>query len=478
MKTTIFALLSMACTLACAQSAGYIDPTMGFVNNIALSRDARDVKQLSNGHIVMCGGLYSTPENDGLFLNFDANGYITGLSQDPNVETFFACDTINASEAIAVGRGSGNNASLVFGKLTPGTYTNTTVNFVFQFQTLDVFDIATQRDGKFVICGYASVNGSVIRFWVARFNSDFTLDTSFGTNGHVLLSFGNNSQARALALQADGKIVVVGHSVDQKQSVVVRLTSSGQPDNSFFGTGYTLSASASSYNELYSVAVGQNQTIYAAGMANNGSSKVQLNVLTSSTRQDYLFTSGDKWYSLALEKDSAKVIVAGQSTGDFLFGSTVPVVYRYRFNGTAYVQDSSFNGFGNRGAYGTGQASGTIKDLAMGSCLQSDGKVLLCGTFNNQMFLTRLNGDPLSTGINQAHAAEIPVIIGPNPTSDRFYVYSSQAVKCLSVTDMSGREIPYAILGDNSYSLSGKGIYLVRIETEKGQILTKRVVVE
>lgn len=473
----IFALLSMAYTLACAQSAGHIDPTMGFVNNTTPSIEGRDVKQLSNGSIIVCGSTKPFSTKEGYLAEFSPNGTYLAGTPDAQVASFFACDTINANDFVAVGKGLANSATVVLAKVSP-LYSSSAIDLSTMFLNLDVFDIVTQRDGKFVICGFASPDGISIKFWVARFKSDMTIDSSFGTNGHVLLSFGSNAQARSLALQTDGKIVIAGHSVSQKQSIVARLNTSGQLDNTFFGNGYKLSVNSGYSNELYSVSVDANNTIYTVGViAAPANPQTQLNIINaSSQQQDILVATSAKWYTLALQNDSGKVVIAGQSGPDGT-GKTVPIVFRYRRSSTGYAFDNGFSGFGNMGLYTTGITSAS-QDACFGTYFQRDGKVLLCGTFNGRIFLTRLNGDPLSTGINQAHAAEIPVIIGPNPTSDRFSVYSSQAVKCLSVTDISGREIPYTILGDNSYSLSGKGIYLVRIETEKGQIITKRVVVE
>ena len=49
-------------------------------------------------------------------------------------------------------------------------------------------------------------------FALARYNPDGSLDDSFGTGGRVLTDFGSSAddEARAVALQSDGKIVVAG----------------------------------------------------------------------------------------------------------------------------------------------------------------------------------------------------------------------------------------------------------------------------
>jgi len=75
-------------------------------------------------------------------------------------------------------------------------------------------DVVVQPDGKILVCGQV---GFASHEWaLARLNPDGSLDTEFGTDGLVTTDFGSehtqtyNDSASALALQADGKIVVVG----------------------------------------------------------------------------------------------------------------------------------------------------------------------------------------------------------------------------------------------------------------------------
>ena len=64
--------------------------------------------------------------------------------------------------------------------------------------------LAIQADGKIVVAGGA-------RYRVARYNSDGTLDATFGGDGKVRIDFTSGSgYATGVAIQADGKIVVVG----------------------------------------------------------------------------------------------------------------------------------------------------------------------------------------------------------------------------------------------------------------------------
>ena len=66
--------------------------------------------------------------------------------------------------------------------------------------------IAVQPDGKLVAAGAATINDQV-DFALARYNSDGTLDTSFGTAGRVTTDFGGRWEgASSIALQVTGRL--------------------------------------------------------------------------------------------------------------------------------------------------------------------------------------------------------------------------------------------------------------------------------
>jgi uncharacterized delta-60 repeat protein len=73
--------------------------------------------------------------------------------------------------------------------------------------------LAIQADGKIVVAGFAWQTGTSIDFAVTRSNQDGSLDQSFGTGGKVSTDFfGMEDEAQAVAIQQNGKIVVAGRA--------------------------------------------------------------------------------------------------------------------------------------------------------------------------------------------------------------------------------------------------------------------------
>jgi uncharacterized delta-60 repeat protein len=102
-----------------------------------------------------------------------------------------------------------------------------------------VLDLALQPDGKIVAAGISASDGSNSRFALARYDAGGTLDSSFGGDGKVETDFtGAYDHAEAVALQPDGKIVVGGATAGAGgRFVVARYDTSGNLDSTFTGGG-------------------------------------------------------------------------------------------------------------------------------------------------------------------------------------------------------------------------------------------------
>jgi uncharacterized delta-60 repeat protein len=108
--------------------------------------------------------------------------------------------------------------------------------------------VTIQADGKIVDAGFSFLGSFNVDFALARYNSDGSLDTSFGTGGKVTTAFGlNNEEAISVVVQPDGKIVVAGSTSAGPGTgadyAVVRYNSDGSLDTSF-GAGVPLGGAA------------------------------------------------------------------------------------------------------------------------------------------------------------------------------------------------------------------------------------------
>jgi uncharacterized delta-60 repeat protein len=107
--------------------------------------------------------------------------------------------------------GVGANPAQASGSLDSSFDSDGKVITVFGASNESANSIAIQGDGKIVVAG-ASNNGANNEFAVARYNTDGSLDSSFDSDGKVTTTIGSNAEAYSVAIQSDGKIVVVGSS--------------------------------------------------------------------------------------------------------------------------------------------------------------------------------------------------------------------------------------------------------------------------
>jgi uncharacterized delta-60 repeat protein len=96
------------------------------------------------------------------------------------------------------------------------------------------YALALQRDGKIVVAGSSTLNGDAV---VYRLNANGSFDRSFAGDGRLAIDRGGSESARALALQANGKILVAGQTSVADDAVVYRLNRDGSFDRSFAGDG-------------------------------------------------------------------------------------------------------------------------------------------------------------------------------------------------------------------------------------------------
>ncbi len=244
------------------------------------------------------------------------------------------------------------------------------------------YDLATataiQADGKIVVVGDSG--GSYgYNAALARYLPNGRLDTSFGTGGMATLDLAGcpcNEEVHAVAIQADGKIVIAGSAVPGPTGVgthfvIARFNANGGVDTGFGTSGKVFINLGGYYEYAYALAIQSDGKIVAAG---DSDGDFALTRVSRSGRLDGTFGSGgtvrtdfegstDEAHGLVIQSDGK--IVAGGIASWSTFG-----LARYLPNGTL---DSSF---GNNG-----KVFGEVGGLASSLALQSDGKLILAGRY-------------------------------------------------------------------------------------------------
>ncbi|TQV89522.1 Calx-beta domain-containing protein [Aliikangiella coralliicola] len=140
--------------------------------------------------------------------------------------------------------------------------------------------IIQQLDSKLVVAG-ARNNSGANDFVVARYDLDGSLDTSFDSDGIATLELGGDDTAYDVIQQDDGKLVVVGVSIQSgvHYVAVARFNSNGSLDTNFDDDGYRLLSAGNSKYAAYSISQLANDKLIIAGQSLNANSRYELNLI-------------------------------------------------------------------------------------------------------------------------------------------------------------------------------------------------------
>ena len=201
------------------------------------------------------------------------------------------------------------------------------------------YDLAIQKDGKIVVAGKTGT-GTDQYALALRYNSNGTLDSTFGTNGQSLYDGAGWDEAKSIALQADGKIVVTGSTSDAvvkafTDVLILRYDTDGTLDSSFGINGVV------TYDYIYE----------------SGSAVIV-------QPDGYILVAGNIW-DYNCENDSSFILrYASNGTLDANFGAGGVVSYNPRFDGCLYA---------------------TAQSMAM----KNDGKIITAGALGSKVIVLR-----------------------------------------------------------------------------------------
>lgn len=203
--------------------------------------------------------------------------------------------------------------------------------------------ISIQTDGK-IIAAWTSRDSLIDNFVLARYNYNGTLDTTFGINGIVVKPLGiYSSQCTSMTLQNDGKIVTAGLSLDSvnynsnlyTDFALVRFNANGTVDSSFGMNGIVKTNEGFMNSEAHAVIMQSDGKIIIGGTSQTTSGMGTMNFLAllrynTDGTLDNTFTFGtpchfdvpgnfpnESFNALAFQTDG-KLIAAGKA-GDYTY---------------------------------------------------------------------------------------------------------------------------------------------------------------
>jgi len=243
------------------------------------------------------------------------------------------------------------------------------------------YAVALQADGKILMAGGAATasNGSK-DFAILRFLPDGTLDDTFSVDGIQTISFGiGDDIARSILIQPDGNILVSGTSTNGNNSLmaIARFKPDGTPDVSFSSDGKNTLAIGTIFTNGYGMALLPDGKIMLVGAAKFGmADDVALaRFLANGTVDPGFGVSGHVVTNLGSDADSGNAI-AIQSDGKMLVAGITGA--NRDFVLLRYLSDGSLDpDFLNQGIVTT-DFNGS-DDYANSLLIQPDGKILVGG---------------------------------------------------------------------------------------------------
>jgi uncharacterized delta-60 repeat protein len=354
-------------------SDGTLDNT--FSTNFTISQTIWDFDIQNDGKLIVCGSFVYGGRNNVVRLN--SNGSLDATFNQ--LTTGFVGADLNVRRLIILPGGK----IIIHGSFT--SYNGVTRKYVARINSdgsldnsfnlgivnsSDSYTFTIQNDGKMIIRGTTfSYNGTPINT-IARLNSDYTIDNSFILGNGIT---GTNENIYTISRQFDGKYIiggVFGSFNDSFKNNIVRLNEDGSVDNSFnMGTGAN--------NVILCTTIQSDGKIITGGRFSsvNGNTTEKISRLNTDGTFDISFNTGNGANGVVqsiLCQNDGKIIIGGDFTS--FSGLNINRIVRLNSNGTI---DNTFNS-------GTG-ANGIIRNVN----IQPDGKIIIGGNFTTYNGIAR-----------------------------------------------------------------------------------------
>jgi uncharacterized delta-60 repeat protein len=387
----------------------------GATNPRSTSSDtAYKIRLQADGKIVLLGLCYDNYHysNGGVGGALGTDVCLVRYNADGSLDQSFGGNTVST-------RYRNDTTTYTFDRGKVFTYTGTKDSEGTQRYNPIPDDLQIQADGKIVVVGTSgdaipnTTNGSTNQpfAFILRYNTDGTLDTTFGSGGEVKYpgrpvydSNGNlrgytAAEFKAVKIQTDGKIIAVGNDQPNAffgtyggRAVVTRYSANGQLELTSFLDDGGLGNQANSVDFL------RGNKILVGGVSSANTGRNAVARYNSDLSLDMTFGTGGKvTYDGSFTANGTRIndslsqyfaIQIIQPDGKFIATDNFGNLYRYNPDGTP---DHSFgNGGGNPGDPNNYGFAGTFRSttptpgnqtgITFGSALlRPDGRILTFG---------------------------------------------------------------------------------------------------
>ncbi len=360
---------------------------------------AEDVAIQADGKIILAGYTGNGMTNYFVVVRYNTDGSLDNSFDSDGKVSHIVVPGVNFGESVAiqangkivVGGSAGSGANLDFAVArynSDGSLDNTFSGDGMLTTAVgsghdEIQSIAIQPDGKIVVAGDVH-NGSNYDYAVARYNDNGTLDNTFDTDGIQTTAIGlGDDIARAMTIQADGKIVLSGYSDagGTNDFSMARYDTNGILNNTFSTDGKLVTNITTNDDKANAVVIQANEKIMSVGSSGlfpdiylafaryNKDGTIDSYFDGTGTVTNVFSTSSDDIKDVAIQKDGKIVVAAthGDTSGFF--------IVRYTNMG---VLDTAFS---DNGQLIT--SFGGTSDASMAIAVQEDGKIVAVGSTNS-----------------------------------------------------------------------------------------------
>lgn len=317
---------------------------------------------------------------------------------------------------VAVGSNVEDNTGVLFARYnTDGSLDNTFgtggyVEFISGPATDRCYSLALQNDGKIVGVGSSTVQGSEhMVLW--RLNSNGTFDDTFGNEGFLQPDYMYTSRLYDVTIQPDGKIVAVG-SWEGKSNIeflVIRLYDDGGFDETFgFFPGIAHEFISFDESEAKAVKLLNDGSLLVAGSSyfEDDNSNLCLAKYTSTGYLDTTFGPNSQGFTgLILENVTIGEDIALADDGDIVVAGS----YNTNNSNTFSAIIAKFNTDGNNtdGGFGTNNGYSLLGTAGANALVIEDNNTIIFGMENGLIGRVNPNGNSDLTFGNQGYLAAI-----------------------------------------------------------------------